>query len=99
VPYVRVSLMRPRAGEEERVRELIDRLVSFFSTQPGFLSGYRLEPVEPDGYMGRIGVWETAEQADRAAQANLDLALRSQMNMSLEEHLEYSFHGTVPTKA
>ena len=31
------------------------------------------------------------------AQADFDLALRSQMNMSLEEHVEYSFHGTPPT--
>ncbi|MFA7296461.1 MAG: hypothetical protein WC211_04640 [Dehalococcoidia bacterium] len=97
MPYVRVSLMRPRHGEEARVRELIDRLVGFFSQQPGFITGYRLEPVEPDGYMGRIGVWESAEQADHAAQADFDLALRSQMNMSLEEHVEYSFHGTPPT--
>ena len=96
MPYVRVSLMRPRAGEEERVRYLIDRLVGFFSSKPGFLSGYRLEPVEPDGYMGRIGVWDTAEQADKAAQEDFDLALRSQMNMSVAEHIEYSFHGTAP---
>ena len=47
-------------------------------------------------YLGRIGVWDSAESADHAAQADFDLALRSQMNMSVAEHVEYSFHGTPP---
>lgn len=93
MPYVRISLMRARGGEEARVRDLIDRLVTFYRSQPGYIDGYRLEPTEADGYLGRMGVWQTEGDAARAAQAEYDLALRSQLNMSLTEHTEYSFIG------
>jgi hypothetical protein len=98
MPYVRVTLMRARAGGEDRVRDLTRQLVDFFSDQPGFITGYSLDPVEPDGYLGRVGVWETPEAADRAAQTPHDLSLRSELNMVLEEHIEYSFTGTPPEK-
>ena len=99
MPYVRISMMRARTGEETRVHDLIDRLVAYYAQQPGFVTGYRLEPTEPDGFIGRIGVWERVEDADRAAQTEHDLALRSQLNMSVEEHREYSFVGYAPPQA
>src|SRR5439155_23774012 len=75
VSYVRVSLMRARNGEEQRVHDLLDRLITYYAEQQGYVTGYRLEPTEPEGYIGRIGVWESAEDADRAAQTEHDLAL------------------------
>jgi heme-degrading monooxygenase HmoA len=93
MPYVRFSLMRPKNGEEARVRDLLDRLVEFYSQQPGYIDGYRLEPTEADGLLGRMGVWESEQDATRAAQTEYDLALRSQLNMSVAEHTEHSFQG------
>lgn len=86
--------MRARAGEEARVRGLLDDLVAYYSKQPGFISGYRLESTTEDGTFGRIGVWERAEDAERAAQTDHDLALRSQLNMSVSEHAEHAYNGT-----
>jgi hypothetical protein len=98
MPYVRISLMHPRQTEEARVHELLDRLVAYYAEQPGHISGYRLEPTDPDGYLGRIGVWETEQDAERAAQTEFDLALRSQLNAAVDEHREYSFNGSEATK-
>jgi hypothetical protein len=89
-------LIRPRHTEEARVRELLERLVTYYAEQPGYLAGYLLEPTEPDGFLGRIGVWETDKDAEHAAQQEYDLALRSQLNMAVEEHREYSFIGHEP---
>jgi hypothetical protein len=96
MPYIRVSMMHARTGEEARVHELMDRLVAYYAEQPGYISGYRLEPTDPDGYLGRIGVWESDKDAERAAQTEFDLALRSQLNAAVDEHREYSFTGYEP---
>jgi hypothetical protein len=85
--------MRARPGEEARVRELLDSLVAYYAQQPGFIKGYRLEATGPDGSFGRIGIWEREEDAERAAQTDRDLALRSQLNMSLLDHAEHAFNG------
>ena len=98
MPYVRISMMHPRRGEEARVHELMDRLVAYYTEQPGYISGYRLEPIDPEGYLGRIGIWETDKDAEHAAQTEFDLALRSQLNAAVDEHREYSFMGYEPPK-
>ena len=98
MPYVRISLMHPRPTEEARVHELMDRLVAYYAEQPGYISGYRLEPTDPEGYLGRIGVWATEQDAEHAAQTEFDLALRSQLNAAVDEHREYSFTGYEPQK-
>lgn len=86
-------MMRARSGEEARVRDLLDRLVAYYRQQPGYMAGYRLEPTEAGGYVGRMGIWQRVEDAERAAQTEHDLALRSQLNMSVVEHTEYTFQG------
>lgn len=93
MPYVRFSLMRPRQGQEARARELIDSLVEYYQQQPGYLTGYRLEPVDSDGFIGRMGVWASEAEANAAAQQEHDLALRSQLNLAVTNHSEYSFQG------
>ncbi len=85
--------MRARAGEEARVRDLLDSLVTYYAQQPGFVSGYRLESTAADGTFGRIGIWEREEDAERAAQTDHDLALRSQLNMSVTDHAEHAYQG------
>ena len=99
MPYVRVSMMQARPGEEARVRDLLDRLIAYYAQQPGYLAGYRLEPTEPGGYVGRIGVWQREEDAEHAAQTEHDMAIRSQLNMAVVDHTEYSFRGFATSPA
>jgi hypothetical protein len=91
MPYVRISTMRARAGEEARVRDLLDSLIGYYAKQPGYIAGYRLESA--DGSIGRIGIWQREEDAEHAAQTDHDLALRSQLNMSVVEHEEHAYDG------
>lgn len=96
--YVRVSHMIPRAGQESRVLEILTKLSDFYATQPGHVAGWRLEPHEGADpvRMGRVGVWATEEDAERAAQHDHALALRSELIRLVDEdsHLELTFRGT-----
>ncbi|MBM3140213.1 MAG: hypothetical protein FJZ92_08375 [Chloroflexi bacterium] len=99
--YVRISTMTPRAGQERRVAELLDRLSAFYSREGGYILGYRLRPHEgdPSRRMGRVGVWETEDHAVHAAQTEHALALRSELLRLIEEatHEELSFTGEPDT--
>jgi heme-degrading monooxygenase HmoA len=93
--YVRISLMHPKAGQAEALNALLDRLVEYYEQQPGYLTGYRLRDIDGSGRVGRLGVWEHENDAERAAHSDHDLAMRSELNMVVDEdsHEEYSFEG------
>ena len=99
MPYVRVSTMRARNGAESQVRQLLDDLVTYYSQQPGYIAGYRLEPTDPDGTFGRIGIWQSHEDAEHAAQTDHDLALRSQLNAAVLDHEEHAYNGVEAPRA
>ncbi len=94
--YVRISHMRPKSGEEQRVGEILDKLSTFYSAEGGYVLGYRLQHHEGDvTRLGRVGVWESEEHAVHAAQTEHALALRSQLLRLIDEdsHEELSFEG------
>jgi heme-degrading monooxygenase HmoA len=98
MPYVRISHMRPRPGQEKRVGEILDELSRFYTDCQGYVLGYRLQPHEHDTTkrMGRVGVWESEDAAVDAAQNQHALALRSELLRLIDEdsHEELSFDGT-----
>jgi quinol monooxygenase YgiN len=72
-----------------RVEALLDQLESHYATLPGYLVGFRYRPAGSSGEVGRIGVWRSHEDADRAAQDSHVQALRSELNMLVPgEHVE-----------
>jgi quinol monooxygenase YgiN len=87
--------MLPKRGQANELDSLLDKLVDYYSEQPGFITGYRLKDIDGSGRVGRLGVWEDEHAAEAAAQSDHDLALRSQLNMVVDEdtHEEYSFEG------
>ena len=95
MPYVRISLVRPQHGREAALHSLIERLADLYSKQPGNLASYRLEHADGSNRYGRISIWRSEEDAQRAAGSERDLALRSQMNLVVdpESHEEFSFNG------
>src|SRR3990172_11482547 len=86
--YVRLSLVMAKPGEEERVSEIMDGLLEFMATQPGYVRGYKLVREYPDPRTGRITVWKSEEDADRAAQTQHILSVRSE----LIQFVEGGFH-------
>lgn len=99
MPYIRVSLMQPKRGQEERVRGLLDELVTYYEAMEGYVTGYRLSH-DDTGRVGRIGIWDRAESAEHAATTDHDMALRAQLNMAVQDgsHEELSFEGTEAPK-
>ena len=94
MPWVRMSLMKPKAGRQAEVDQLLTELADFFAEQDGFLEGYILHA--KDGLVGRVTIWETEASADHSAQSTHVLAVRSRLNPDVEEgsHEEHAFEGT-----
>ena len=94
MPWVRVSLMKPKAGRQAEVDQLLTELADYFAEQDGFVEGYILHA--KDGLVGRVTIWETEASADHSAQSNHVLAVRSRLNPDVEDgsHEEHAFEGT-----
>ena len=101
--YVRLSLMHPRPGRDERVSQITDDLLEFLATQPGYVRGYKLsgELHDPQGRVGRLTVWSSEADANRAATSQHDLAARSELLQLIEEgsHVERSYTAFDPQLA
>ncbi len=77
--YVRLSLMNPKPGQDERVSRLMDDLLQFFPSQPGFVRAYKLVREYPDPKIGRVTVWKSEQDADKAANQQHVLSTRSEL--------------------
>ena len=99
--YIRLSLAEPRRGEEERVSQIQDDLLEFFSTQPGFVRGYKLLTGDPQSRCGRLTVWKSEEDRDQAANTQHVLSTRSElMGLVVEDsHAERSYTAYDPQLA
>ena len=94
VVYVRLSLVKPRAGNDERVGKMEDDLMRFLASQPGYLHGYRITGGDSEqGRLGRVTFWRSDHDADHAAQTDHVLAIRSELLLIIEdgEHVEGSW--------
>ena len=93
VVYVRLSLVQPKAGNEARVAQIEGDLMGFFAAQSGYLGGYRITGGDAEGRIGRLTFWQSDDAADRVAQTDRVLALRSELMLLIEEetHVEVSW--------
>jgi quinol monooxygenase YgiN len=97
--FIRVSYMHPKTGNEQRLREVLKDLSMFYRQQPGYLGGYILDPyasaADAGKRFGRVGLWEDEHAAERAAQQDHSMALRSELARIVEEdsHRELTFEG------
>ena len=96
--FIRMSLMTPRPGQEEKLADLLDQLVHYFHGKPGFVAAYRLSPDRHlrEERAGRISIWESEEDANRMSSDDHDLALQAEIKLLAVEttHEEHSFVGT-----
>ena len=98
--FIRISYMHPKDGQEARLKELLQKLSTFYREQSGYQGGYILNPYDkaPVGERrwGRVGLWDSEDAAEHAAQAEHSMALRSELTRVVEEdsHYEFTFEGT-----
>ncbi|MHB8376986.1 MAG: antibiotic biosynthesis monooxygenase family protein [Dehalococcoidia bacterium] len=99
--YVRVSLMRPKPGCEQEVAEMMDSLVTFYATQPGYLNGYKLRSADDGGLVGRVTVWQSGDLANTTAQSTHVLAQRALLQALVDEDsdAEWSFDAAEASEA
>ena len=90
--YVRLSIARPRRGEEARFEEIMRRLTEVTSKQAGCTASYMMKPDDDSGDIARISFYEQEQQADAAAQSPTIMALRSELHLICEAgHIERGF--------
>jgi hypothetical protein len=98
--YVRLSLVRPKASQHDKVSEILDELVDFYSTQPGYLHGYTLTSNAPGYQFGRLTFWRSEHDAEATAGDQHVMARRSELLNLIDgrSHIERSYTA-VPHKA
>ena len=91
--YLRLSLMRPRAGEAAHVGEILDELARYYAGLPGFIEGFTLVESAKGEEVGRVGMWRSEADAEHAANQQHVMVLRAELMRVVEpgSHLEKSF--------
>ncbi len=82
---VRVTLLRPRTGDEEELLEALQQLDNYLGASAGLLMSMVLR--DSGGAVGRMAVWESAATANGEAVTHHVLALRSRIQGLAEEVL------------
>jgi quinol monooxygenase YgiN len=85
MPYVRISIARPRAGQRERLDELQRQIAALIGRQPGCERCYVLYPHDNSGDIARISIWDSEDAAERAASSDAMLALRSELLLAADD--------------
>ena len=101
MPHIRMSLMTPKHGHADDVMQIMEDLLKFYRTQPGFIDGYTLRSTDEIGDVGRVTIWRTTADTDAAAQTPHVLSARSDLLPLIAEdsHIERSFHADQPVGA
>ncbi|MCC7088208.1 MAG: antibiotic biosynthesis monooxygenase [Chloroflexi bacterium] len=92
MPYIRLSIAKPRRGQEARLEELVRKLDETLKSQPGCITSYILRPHDDSGEIARIGIYENEDLAESAANNQSVMAIRSEMHLASEPgHVERAF--------
>ena len=90
--YVRLSINRPRRGEEQRMEDLMRKLAALTSEQEGCTASYLLRPHDDSGEIARIAIYNDEASAGQAANSQSVMALRSEIHLLTEPgHVERAF--------
>ncbi|HEX6032163.1 MAG TPA: antibiotic biosynthesis monooxygenase [Tepidiformaceae bacterium] len=90
--YIRLSIARPRRGDEQRFEEVMRRLAQVTAEQEGCVASYIMKPDDDSGEIARLTFYENAAQADHAAQGQTIMSLRSELHLISDTgHIERAF--------
>lgn len=92
MPYIRLSIAKPRRGEEARVEDVMRKLSDLSASQEGCVNSYVLRPHDDSGEIARIAVYSDEKIAEQAANSQSFMALRSELHLLAEPgHVERAF--------
>ncbi len=90
--YIRISLMLPAKGKRAEVRRLNEEISAFNRTLEGCRESFLITAADNSGELGRLSIWESKEAAERSANRQHHMSLRSQLHLAIQEgHAERSF--------
>ncbi len=90
--YVRLSVVKPRPGQEERTVEILKALSAATANSPGWQASYVLRPHDDSGDIARISIYDDESSAEREASTPSVLSLRSELHLVIEPgHRERGF--------
>lgn len=87
MPYIRLTLAKPRPERYDEVRRHYEELVKYTSTLSGFVAAWVVVPHDDSGEIGRLSMWQTQEDAHHAA--------NDPHAMSLHAELEFDALGNL----
>lgn len=91
--YVRISIAKPSAGQSDAVRSIMKRINEAVIAQDGCQVAYMLTPSDNSGELARMAIYDNQESAEKAANSQTVMSLRSQMHQIVEAgHVERAFH-------
>ncbi len=92
MPWLRISLTTPTPGSEAEVEKLFGELENVLSSEPGFVMGGCFSGGHE---RGRFSIWNTKEDADKAAaKTNIQMIRSSIHNLIQAGHQESLFEIT-----
>lgn len=90
--YIRLSVVKPRPGQEDRVIEILEALSATTANSPGWQANYVARPRDESGEVARISVYDDEASAEREAATPTVLSLRSELHLVVEPgHRERGF--------
>jgi quinol monooxygenase YgiN len=93
MPYVRISIAKPTGGQSDAVKSLMKRINDFVSAQDGCQVAYLLSPSDKSGELARMAIYDDEDSAEKTANSQTVLSLRSEMHQIIEAgHIERAFH-------
>lgn len=92
MPYIRLTIAKPRRGEEQRFEDLMVKLTDLARTTPGCTEAYLLKPHDRSGELARIAIYVDEASAEQLANSDTVLSLRSELHLLCEPgHTERAF--------
>ena len=82
--YIRTSLMTPAQRREAEARGFNQELSAFYRAQEGRRDCFVITAADGSGELGRLSVWDSEEAAERAANHQHSMSLRSQLHLSVQ---------------
>lgn len=90
--YIRLSVVKPRPGQEESTVKILHALSAATAGSPGWLGNYVLRPHDDSGDLARISIYEDEASAEREAATPSVMSLRSELHLIVEPgHRERGF--------
>lgn len=92
MPYIRLSIARPRRGEEKHLEELMRALAVATGETAGCVESFVLKPHDDSGEVARISIYEDEASAEAAANSSRVMSIRSEIHLISEAgHAERAF--------